>query len=72
MLGHRHVDTTLGYGRLYDGTLAAHYYGALEEVEGGLESVKRPHAPTNGGDLLALVDVLCAGTLESVWWDRWG
>jgi integrase len=26
ILGHRHVDTALGYARLYDVTVAAHYY----------------------------------------------
>jgi hypothetical protein len=56
MLGHRHVDTILDYACLYDGTLAAHYYGAMGEVEGGLESVRSPRAPpTNGGQLLPMV-----------------
>jgi site-specific recombinase XerD len=29
ILGHKFVDTTLGYARLYDGTVAADYYQAL-------------------------------------------
>jgi site-specific recombinase XerC len=68
MLGHRHVDTTLDYARLYDGTIAPHYYGAIEEIEGRLGSVENARAPpTNGGQLSALVDGLCAGTLEFGW-----
>ena len=36
ILGHQHIDTTLGYARLYDGTIAADYYEAMEKVEGYL------------------------------------
>jgi len=36
ILGHQHIDTTLGYARLYDGTIAADYYKAMEKVEGAL------------------------------------
>ncbi len=32
ILGHKWVDTTLGYARLYDGTIAAGYYGAMSIV----------------------------------------
>jgi hypothetical protein len=28
LLGHKFVDTTLGYARLYDGTIASDYYRA--------------------------------------------
>ena len=42
---HRHVGTTLGYARLYDGAVAAHYYRAMGEVEERLELVRSPHAP---------------------------
>jgi len=31
LLGHEKVDTTLGYARLYDGTVAADYYRAMEK-----------------------------------------
>lgn len=65
MLGHRHVDTTLGYARLYDGTVAAHYYRAIGEVEGHLELVRSPRAPPLVDDqLLAMVDALNVGTLS--------
>ncbi|MEW6405343.1 MAG: tyrosine-type recombinase/integrase, partial [Chloroflexota bacterium] len=33
ILGHKQIDTTLGYARLYDGTLAADYYSAMNRVE---------------------------------------
>jgi hypothetical protein len=33
LLGHEKVDTTLGYARLYDGTLAADYYRAMGQIE---------------------------------------
>lgn len=33
ILGHKQIDTTLGYARLYDGTLAADYYSAMNKVE---------------------------------------
>jgi integrase len=65
ILGHQHVDTTLGYARLYDGTVAADYYRAMREVErrfGGPEDPARP--PLSSGHLLALVDSLSGGTLN--------
>jgi integrase/recombinase XerD len=33
LLGHEKVDTTLGYARLYDGTVAVDYYRAMGQVE---------------------------------------
>jgi hypothetical protein len=66
MLGHRHVDTTLGYARLYDGTLATHYYGEVGEVEGRLGSGSSSRAPPfNAGELSALVGALCSETLSA-------
>ncbi|MBU0493170.1 MAG: hypothetical protein KKA73_26855 [Chloroflexi bacterium] len=55
-VGHKHIDTTLGYARLYDGTLAADYYRAMGEVESRLalgEDTEAP--PPSSGELLALV-----------------
>ncbi len=65
ILGHKWIDTTLGYARLYDGTLAADYYRAMNEVEQQLELVERPpqDAPSLG-ELVALVDSLRSGTLN--------
>ncbi len=65
VLGHRHIDTTLGYARLYDGTVAADYYRAMGEVECQLALAGIPEAiPPSGGQLLALVDALREGTLN--------
>jgi integrase len=65
ILGHQHVDTTLGYARLYDGTVAADYYRAMAQVENRLalpENATVP--PPTAGELLALVDSLHTGTLN--------
>lgn len=63
ILGHRHVDTTLGYARLYDGTVAADYYRAMAQVEARLDG-SEGRTPLPPGQLLALVDALQAGTLN--------
>jgi hypothetical protein len=65
LLGHKHVDTTLGYARLYDGTVAADYYAAMVSVEKRLALPEdRQVEPASTGQLLALVDSLRAGTLN--------
>jgi integrase len=65
ILGHQHIDTTLGYARLYDGTLAADYYRAMADIERRLALAEGPttSAP-DPAQLLALVDALSAGTLN--------
>jgi site-specific recombinase XerD len=64
-MGHKHIDTTLGYARLYDGTVAADYYRAMDQVEARMELAQGANdgQPT-GGQLLALVDALHDGTLN--------
>jgi integrase/recombinase XerD len=65
LLGHRHLDTTLGYARLYDGTVAADYYRAMAQVEQRLELTPAPEQPTTEpAQLVALVDALSNGTLN--------
>ncbi len=65
MLGHKWVDTTLGYARLYDGTVAADYYGAMALVERCMALPEDARAePPGVGQLLALVDSLHEGTLN--------
>ena len=65
ILGHKHIDTTLGYARLYDGTVAADYYRAMAEVERRLQLVETPPDPApTSGQLLALIDSLREGTLN--------
>ena len=62
ILGHKFIDTTLGYARLYDGTLAADYYRAMNEVERQLELVDQlPQAEHSLGELIALVDSAACG-----------
>jgi hypothetical protein len=59
------VDTTLGYARLYDGTVAADYYQAMATVERqlSLPEDRLACAPLLG-EMLALVDALRNGTLN--------
>jgi integrase len=65
LLGHEKVDTTLGYARLYDGTVAADYYRAMGQIERLFEASKDGLAsiPTPA-ELVALVDSLNSGTLN--------
>jgi Phage integrase family len=66
LLGHKWVDTTLGYARLYDGTVAADYYGAMVEVERKLALPEdRLSPPQSIGELIAMVDSLRQGTLNA-------
>jgi hypothetical protein len=63
LLGHKFVDTTLGYARLYDGTIAADYYRAMAQVEKQLDLQPGAEAPTTPGHLLAMMDALQEGML---------
>ena len=65
ILGHRHVDTTLGYARLYDGTVATDYYRAMAQVEQRFAAQDGASVdPPSVNGLLALVDSLRNGTLS--------
>ena len=65
LLGHKWVYTTLGYARLYDGTVAADYYTAMSVIERRLALPEDALAePPSVGQLLALVDSLHKGTLN--------
>jgi hypothetical protein len=61
LLGHEKVDTTLGYARLYDGTLAADYYRAMGQIERLFGLVESGNAPAR---LIALVDSIGSGMLN--------
>ena len=64
LLGHKWVDTTLGYARLYDGTIAADYYSAMAMIERQMHLPEDAFAePPGTGQLLALVNSLHEGTL---------
>lgn len=59
ILGHKQVDTTLGYARLYDGTVAADYYSAMNHVERQLALPEdKAKQPPRLGELIALTDAL--------------
>jgi hypothetical protein len=65
ILGHKHIDTTLGYARLYDGTVAADYYRAMTQIENHLNLLENQAiSPPTPGELVALVDSLRSGTLN--------
>ena len=65
LLGHKWIDTTMGYARLYDGTVAADYYGAMALIERRLALPEDEFAaPPEAGQLIALVDSLHLGTLN--------
>lgn len=65
LLGHERLDTTLGYARLYDGTIAADYYRAMHQVERLFELPESRAVPlSTPAELVALVDSLGSGTLN--------
>lgn len=66
ILGHKYIDTTLGYARLYDGTIAADYYRAMHSVEHNLrfDGASETSNILEPGQLVALVDSLKSGTLN--------
>jgi hypothetical protein len=63
VLGHKRLETTLVYARLYEPTVASQYYSAMAQIEGrmGLREVDQTPDPSL---MLALVDSLHAGTLN--------
>jgi hypothetical protein len=66
LLGHEKVDTTLGYARLYDGTIVADYYRAMGQIEGLFEVSKdRKVSVPTPAELVALIDSLNSGTLNN-------
>jgi site-specific recombinase XerD len=65
LLGHKKVDTTLGYARLYDGTIAADYYRAIGQIENLLKVPETGQISiSTPAQLVALVDSLAGGTLN--------
>ena len=65
LLGHKWVDTTLGYARLYDGTVANDYYQAMSSIEKQLSLPEGRLSQSVGiGQLLAMVDAIRQGTLN--------
>lgn len=58
ILGHKRIDTTLNYARLYDGTVAADYYKAMSQVESrlALEKPESGRTPDLRGEVLTLLE----------------
>lgn len=66
ILGHKQIDTTLRYARLYDGTIAADYFSAMNKVERQLALLEdNAKEPMSIGQLIALTDALRGGSLNS-------
>jgi integrase len=68
LLGHRRIDTTLGYARLYDGTIAADYYLAMGKIEGhlALDELDINPLPDPRGEILALIAALQNDSLPEI------
>jgi N-acetylglucosamine-6-phosphate deacetylase len=67
VLGHQRIDTTLGYARLNDGTIAADFYRAMRRVEQQIRLADTDHTQVqlpSPARMLALADALRAGTLN--------
>lgn len=64
LLGHKHLDTTLNYARLYDGTIAADYERAMGKIMRREGVQAEAILPTRR--LLTLVDSLGASRLDEV------
>lgn len=65
ILGHKQIDTTLDYARLYDGTVAADYYAAMNHIERQLALPEdRAKIAPSIGELIALADALRSGSLN--------
>lgn len=64
VLDHERLETPMVYTRLYDPTVASHYYRAAAQIEGRLGLHRSDPAP-DLGLLLALVNSLHAGTLNA-------
>ncbi|MEM7335857.1 MAG: tyrosine-type recombinase/integrase [Chloroflexota bacterium] len=64
LLGHKNIDTTLGYARLYDRTVAADYYRAMTGIEHNLQTTPTTAPTLPPAQMVALVDALSDGTLN--------
>lgn len=65
LLGHKKIDSPMGYARLYDGTVATDYYRAMGQIERlfKVNPIDQVLAP-NPAELIALLDSLSSGTLN--------
>ena len=45
ILGHQHIETTMVYARVFDGTVAEDYYRAMDQIEGLTQPVRLDGVP---------------------------
>jgi hypothetical protein len=66
LLGHQHVDTTMNYARLYNGTVANDYFKAMDRIEGltTIPALEEEHV-FSPGELISLLADLKHSTLNS-------
>jgi hypothetical protein len=58
ILGHKRIDTTLRYARLYDGTISADYYEAMAKIEARMEMELQTEPVTANQDVLGLIQAI--------------
>lgn len=62
LMGHRHLNTTMIYARVYDRTVAEDYYTAMDQIEQGLDLALAEPTPTNGrvseGERVCLLELI--------------
>ena len=66
ILGHKFVDTTMRYARLYDGKVVADYYLAMSKTESSMtENEENGMNNYDMSDILELVDSLSTSSLNA-------
>lgn len=66
ILGHKHIDTTLQYARLYDRTVARDYFAAMGKVEKIFSPLgKQEKQPSQTSGVLAVLDEVMAEGLSA-------
>ncbi|MBN2501778.1 MAG: phage integrase family protein, partial [Anaerolineales bacterium] len=67
ILGHKHLDTTLQYARLYDGTVAQDYFAAMSRVEEMFSPLEKQTdaRPNQTGEVLAALDAILSTGLSA-------
>ena len=66
ILGHKYIDTTMKYARLYDGRVAADYYQAMDEIESSMAVDENDRMNSSDiSEILALLDSLSSSSLNT-------
>jgi site-specific recombinase XerD len=65
ILGHKRIDTTLRYARLYDGTISADYYEAMAKIEARMALELQPELVTANLDVLGLIQAIENSPLDA-------